>query len=140
MKNWEAYQNGIESFSVGDFALSDFTKQIIACNPANCKRCAFAEMDCSCNFAKTKWLYEDYKKDVRLTADEKVLCRLMGKGWLYRENDIGKSVCWTSIKPIKKDGYWFSPISVNLTNAFPTCKFEDINIDDLEPWEVKIND
>lgn len=136
MKNWEVYQKSIESFGVNDFAVSDFTNQLIACNQTNCKRCMFAESSYSCSIAKTRWLYQDYRKEVNLTTDEKKLCSLMGKGWLYRENNIGKSVCWSSIKPVKKDGYWFSPMSVNLTNAFPTCKFEDIDIDDLEPWEV----
>lgn len=137
MKNWEAYQKYIRSFGVNDFALSN-SNQIIECSSANCKRCLFEDTICSCNIVKTKWLYRDYKKDIHLTVDEKILCRLMGKGWLYRENDIGKSVCWSSIKPIKKDGYWFSPMSVKLSDAFPTCKFEDIDIDDIEPWEVKI--
>lgn len=136
MKNWEAYQKGIESFGVVDFAVSDFTNQLITCNASNCKRCMFAELSRSCSIEKTRWLYQDYRKEVNLTPEEKKLCSLMGKGWLYRENNIGKSVCWSSIKPVKKDGYWFSPMSVNLTNAFPTCKFEDIDIDDLEPWEV----
>lgn len=135
MKNWEAYQADIELFNVVDFAYNKDTHEIMECTSSNCVHCLFPK---KCNVEKTKWLYQDYKKEVNLTTNEKVLCQLMGPGWLYRGNDIDGSVYWSSIKPVKQDGYWFSPMIVNLTRAFPTCKFEDIDIDDIEPWEVRV--
>lgn len=115
--------------------------QICSCASVPCNRCAF-NMDESrtCNVAKVKWLYQEHKEPIVLTDDEKALCKLLGRGWIARDED--GILYWYKNKPKEKGAQiWiFSGLSFRITKIFLQCKFDFIKWEDEEPWEVKVDD
>lgn len=139
MKNWEFYEKELKSYNF-DFALTD--DKIYSCSEIPCSGCAFdLGVLYTCNEAKVKWLYQEHKEPIVLTEDEKSLCKLLGKGWIAR--DEYDYLHWYDHKPYKGDCKWIQTRQsrrVNIGGIFPQCKFEFIKWEDEEPWEVKVND
>lgn len=81
------------------------------------------------------WLYQEHKEPIVLTEDEKSLCKLLGRGWIARNED--NRLRWF-------DANIAIPNTVSnvidLTLGFPQCRFDFIKWEDEEPWDVKVND
>lgn len=139
MKNWEFYEKELKEHNLS-FAMKD--NQICWCSEVRCNECMFyMNHPRDCNKAKTEWLYQEYKEPVILTEDEKLLCKLLGRGWIARDKD--DCLHWHERKPYKGDCTWIRTRQskcVNIRDIFPQCKFEFIKWEDEEPWEVKVSD
>lgn len=133
MKNWEFYEKELKEHNIV-FAMRD--NQICWCSEISCNECMFyMNYPRDCNKAKTEWLYQEHKEPIVLTEDEKSLCKLLGRGWIARNED--NRLRWF-------DANIAIPNTVSnvidLTLVFPQCKFEFIKWEDEEAWEVKIDD
>ena len=140
MKNWEFYEEEIKKYKLA-FAMKD--NQMYNCASTPCEKCIFDMGEsCTCDIAKVKWLYQEYKETVILTDDEKALCKLLGRGWIAR--DKNDDLYLYENKPKEKtDEHWCIPINTSLiaiNKFFPQCKFDFIKWEDEEPWEVKVDD
>lgn len=138
MKNWEFYEKELKRYNFG-FALTD--NKIYSCSEIPCCGCAFDLVLHTCDEARVKWLYQEYKEPVILTEDEKLLCKLLGRGWIARDKD--DCLHWHERKPYKGDCTWIRTRQsrcVNIRDIFPQCKFDFIKWEDEEPWEVKVSD
>lgn len=139
MKNWEFYEEELRKYNLA-FAMKD--NQVYSCASVPCDKCAFDMGEsCTCDKAKVKWLYQEYKEPVVLTDDEKALCKLLGRGWIARDKD--DCLHWHERKPYKGDCTWIRTRQsrcVNIRDIFPQCKFEFIKWEDEKPWEVKVSD
>jgi hypothetical protein len=137
MKNWEFYEKELKEYNLS-FAMKD--NKIYSCRELDCPECAFYRPKCSCNELTMKWLYQEHKEPIVLTDDEKSLCKLLGRGWIARDND-DDNLYWYEIKPKKKNfSAWLALSRMCIGMVFPQCKFEFIKWEDEEPWEVKIDD
>ena len=141
MKNWEFYREGLKKYCFAFGMKKD--NQMCWCSEIHCNECIFNKKNSlhDCNAAKVKWLYQEYKEPVVLTEDEKSLCKLFGRGWIVRDKD--DCLHWHERKPYKGDCKWIQTRQsrrVNIGGIFPQCKFDFINWEDEEPWEVKIDD
>lgn len=137
MKNWEFYEKELKKYNLA-FALKN--NQIYGCAKVSCGKCAFNMGESrTCDAAKVKWLYQEYKKSVILTEDEKSLCKLLGKGWIAR--DANGCLWWYEFKPRKYLFIWMS-VGTNsqVRVIFSQYKFDFIRWEDEEPWEIKIDD
>lgn len=133
MKNWEFYENELKKYSLA-FAMKG--NQIYGCEKVACHECDFYIGELRiCDAAKVKWLYQEHKEPIVLTEDEKSLCKLLGRGWIARNED--NRLRWF-------DANIAIPNTVSnvidLTLGFPQCRFDFIKWEDEEPWEVKVND
>lgn len=92
-----------------------------------------------------EYLQDEYNANMckYLTKEEKMLCSLIGRGYIVRYKD--NRLFWSNTKPVK-DRYnmWnfknckeFHSISLGM---YPNCKFDFIKWEDKEPWEVKVDD
>lgn len=140
MKNWEFYEEEIKKYKLA-FAMKD--NQMYNCASTPCEKCIFDMGEsCTCDVAKVKWLYQECKETVVLTDDEKALCKLLGRGWIARD-DKNNYLYWYDLKPNKDSLCWLlskNSICFNVTGVFPQCKFDFIKWEDEEPWEVKVDD
>lgn len=85
MKNWEFYERELKEHNLA-FALVN--NQIYWCSEVSCNECAFNRDEsyvCDCTGNRMEWLYQECKKPIVLTDDEKALCKLLGRGWIARE-------------------------------------------------------
>lgn len=142
MKNWEFYEQELSAYGFS-FAMSN--NRLCNCRETLCNNCAFCldrPYSCdSCEGNKIRWLYQEYKEPVILTEDEKLLCKLLGRGWIARDKD--DCLHWHERKPYKGDCTWIRTRQskcVNIRDIFPQCKFEFIKWEDEKPWEVKVSD
>lgn len=143
MKNWEFYEEELKKYSLV-FAMKD--NQICWCSEVSCNECVFnfnrdESYVCDCIRNKMEWLYQECKKPIVLTDDEKALCKLLGRGWIARDkNDL---LYWYENKPTEKHQIaWCVPVGdagMKINTFFPQCKFEFIRWEDEEPWEVKVD-
>lgn len=138
MKNWEKYEKEIRKIGAGKIAVDKSTQEPKRCLATSCCDCLFYEA-CKpdCFQSRTDWLYSEYKPVV-LTADERKLCELLGKGWVARDRD--GIVYYYSGKPIKSErkNKWEGWCDLKISRIFPQCKFEFIKWEDEEPWEVRV--
>lgn len=137
MKNWEFYEKELKRYNLG-FAMKG--NQIYNCAKVSCCECDFDMGEsCICDTAKVRWLYQEHKEPIVLTEDEKALCKLLGRGWIARDND--DNLYWYEIKPKKKNfSAWLASSRMCIGIVFSQCKFNFIKWEDEEPWEVKVND
>lgn len=138
MKNWEFYEEEIKKHKLA-FAMKD--NQVYSCASTPCEKCIFDMGEsCTCDVAKVRWLYQEHKELVLLTDDEKVLCKLLGRGWIAR--DKNGNLYWYLNKPNKTGIDWMEQNLeyISISTVFPQCKFNFITWEDEEPWEVKVND
>lgn len=85
IKNWEFYEEQLKEYSL-TFAMKD--NQICWCSEVSCSECKFSpNRSFSCSEIKLEWLYQEHKETVVLTDDEKALCKLLGRGWIGRDED-----------------------------------------------------
>ena len=141
MKNWEFYEKELKEHTLS-FAVKD--NQVHWCSDVRCDECMFYMGESQqCDAARLKWLYQEYKEPVILTEDEKALCKLLGRGWITRNQY--NYLLWYDNKPNKYDSTTSLRMQteqsrcVNIGNIFPQCKFDFIKWED-EPWEVKVDD
>lgn len=139
MKNWEFYEDKIRAYEAR-FAVVN--GRVECCSNGLCTGCAFDNDDDSCWDKRLEFLYQEHKELVVLTDDEKVLCRLLGRGWIARDED--KSLWWFEGKPEKQEAQWAKGKGtvwvLCLSLFFPQCKFDFIKWEDKEPWEVQVDD
>lgn len=140
MKNWEFYEEEIKK---NNFVFGVVNGEIVHCSSSNCYKCSFRSI--SCGNQRIRFLYEEYEKSIRLTDDEKALCKLFSRGWIARDKD--DSLYWYENKPGEKSNQnWMfynglcNGLSLRLNKIFPQCKFDFIKWEDEEPWEVKVDD
>nr|DAU82068.1 MAG TPA: hypothetical protein [Caudoviricetes sp.] len=136
MKNWE-YN---EEFLKKNPLFGVIKGELVQCVDISCEECDFGGMNC-CTIARIEFLYQEHKGPIRLTADEKILCKMINRGWIARDSD-GK-LWWYENKPTRGTvGAWIARgcSAANISGAFPQCKFEFIKWEDDEPWEVQVND
>ena len=134
MKNWE-YN---EEFVKKNPLFGVIKGELVQCADINCEECDFGGMN-YCSIARIEFLYQEYKEPIRLTADEKILCKMINRGWIARDSD-GK-LRWYEHKPYKGDCKWIRTRQsrcVNIGGIFPQCKFDFIKWEG--PWEVKVDD
>lgn len=135
MKNWEFYEEQIKN----NPAFAVVGGEVVECIPTNCPKCSIKNI--RCYDERIRFLYQDYKESVVLTDDEKALCKLLCGGWIAR--DLDGKLWWYKKKPIKGTvGSWLNrSVSVSeISSPFPQCKFNFIEWEDEEPWEVKVDD
>ena len=92
--------------------------------------------------AALRYLQYNYNESI-LTKEEKMLCSLIGRGYIVRYKD--NRLFWSDTKPVKdeydmwnfKDCKEFHSISLGM---YPNCKFDFITWEDKEPWEVEVYD
>ena len=138
MKNWDFHEEELKKYGTA-FALKD--NQICSCFDTACEKCAFYMRGGTCDKHKMEWLYQEHKEPVVLTDDEKALCKLLCRGWIAR--DEYDDLRWYEHKPYKGDCKWIRTRQsrcVNIGGIFPQCKFEFIEWEDDEPWEVQVDD
>lgn len=140
MKNWEFYEKELKNYGFG-FTIKD--NQAYYCSDVPCGECMFhTNTSRRCNDLKIEWLYQEYKRPIVLTDDEKSLCKLLGRGWIARDNN--GDLWWYEIKPKKKNSsIWILPnvlTNLQIGIAFPQCKFNFIKWEDEEPWKVEVDD
>ena len=137
MKNWEFYEEELKKYGC---AFAMINNQLVECFGAPCNKCAFdPDIKKSCSSAKMEWLYQEHKEPVVLTNGEQALCRLLGRGWIARDKD--NNLYWYETKPKKKNlSAWLASSKMCIEMVFPQCKFEFIEWEDEEPWEVKVDD
>ena len=137
MKNWEFYEQELSAYGFS-FAMSN--NRLCNCRETLCDNCAFCldrPYSCdSCEGNKIRWLYQEYKEPVILTEDEKLLCKLLGRGWIAR--DKNGDLWWYEFKPKKDLSIWMSvETNSRIGIIFPQCKFDFIKWEDDEPWGGK---
>lgn len=135
MKNWEFYEEKIKE---NNFIFGVIDGEIVRCLSVNCGKCSFKSI--SCGTQRLRFLYQEHKEPIRLTDDEKVLCKLLGRGWIAR--DKNGNLYWYLNKPNKAGIDWMEQNLeyISISTVFPQCKFNFIKWEDEEPWEVKVND
>lgn len=137
MKNWEFYEEELREYSLS-FAMKD--NQICWCSDISCNECMFyITKSQTCASARLEWLYQEHKRPVVLTDNEKALCKLLGRGWIARDKD--DNLYWYEIEPDKKNlSAWLASSTICIGMVFPQCKFDFIRWEDEESWEVKVDD
>lgn len=140
MKNYEFYEKELREhgcvFSLID---GEFDK----CCLMNCYKCYFDTKvfykENLCWNRRFEFLNKEHEEnDTVITEDEKELCKLLGNGYLARNKD--NYLYWYNIKPpYKEENTWYfmeHSKRLNITNIFPSCKFNFVKWEDNIPWGI----
>lgn len=119
MTNFEFYANEIKSRDFS-FSVDKSTGELFWCDPdcPSCNKCKFGyqtkePVNGTTKFVCSKinivrWLYQKHK--IKMNALEHGLLEYMlseGYEWVSRDDDF--TIAFFTLKPIDKDGTWFSP-------------------------------
>lgn len=144
MTNFEFYANEIKSRGFS-FAVDKSNGELFSCKEeGSCDKCEFCPdkkglIDKRAKFVCSKiniirWLYQNHK--IKMNALECGLLKYMlseGYEWVSRDDDF--TITFFTLKPIYKDGTWFSPENGadEPLNCVPLCEklFEFLREDEL---------
>ena len=148
MTNFEFYANEIKSRGF-NFAVDKSTSELFCCKEeGSCNKCKFCPDTKGLMKGKSKyvcskinivrWLYQEHK--IKMNALEYGLLKYMlsqGFEWVSRDDDF--TIAFFTLKPIDKDGTWFSPENGadEPLNCVPLCEelFEFLREDELFNFE-----
>ena len=145
MTNFEFYESEIKSRGF-NFAVDKSTGELFWCDPdfSSCDKCEFGyqtkepvngttKFECS-RISIVRWLYQKHK--IKMNALEYGLLEYMlseGYEWVSRDDDF--TITFFTLKPVDKDGTWFSPEKGfdEPLNCVPLCEelFEFLREDEL---------
>lgn len=145
MTNFEFYANEIKSRDFS-FSVDKSTGELFWCDPdfPSCNKCKFGyqtkepvngttKFECS-RISIVRWLYQKHK--IKMNALEYGLLEYMlseGYEWVSRDDDF--TIAFFTLKPIEKEGTWFSPEGGfdEPLNCLPLCEklFEFLREDEL---------
>lgn len=142
MTNFEFYENEIKSRGF-NFAVDKSSDELFYCDcdiEGSCKKCRFwyqlkksGKYVCS-SIDAVRWLYQKHK--IKMNALEYGLLEYMlseGYEWVSRDDDF--TITFFTLKPVDKDGTWFSPENGvdEPLNCVPLCEklFEFLREDEL---------
>lgn len=144
MTNFEFYEDEIKSRGF-NFAVDKSNGELFCCKEeGSCSKCEFcpdkkgllkgrAKFVCS-KINIVRWLYQKHK--IKMNALEYGLLEYMlseGYEWVSRDDDF--TIAFFTLKPIDKDGTWFSPEGGfdEPLNCVPLCEklFEFLREDEL---------
>lgn len=143
MKNWEFYEKELRNCDSLDAIAITKSGKMVKCVDINCGVCACHSSNGECSQDKIiEFLYQEHKERIALTEDEQTLCNLLGMGWITR--DKNGNLYWYAKKPEKDFGnyqWYYNGVSfvIEITKAFPQCKFDFIKWEDEEPWRVQVS-
>lgn len=145
MTNFEFYEDEIKSRGFS-FSVDKSTGELFWCDPdcPSCNKCIFCPdtkglIDKRAKFVCSKinivrWLYQKHK--IKMNALEYGLLEYMlseGYEWVSRDDDF--TIAFFTLKPIEKEGTWFSPEGGfdEPLNCVPLCEklFEFLREDEL---------
>lgn len=146
MTNFEFYEDEIKSRGF-IFAVDKSSDELFNCDcdiEGSCKKCRFCyqtkepvngttKFVCA-NIDTVRWLYQKHK--IKMNALEYGLLEYMlseGYEWVSRDDDF--TIAFFTLKPIEKEGTWFSPEGGfdEPLNCVPLCEklFEFLREDEL---------
>lgn len=144
MTNFEFYENEIKSRGFS-FAVDKSNGELFSCKQeGSCNKCEFCyqtkePVNGTTKFVCSKinivrWLYQEHK--IKMNALEYGLLEYMlseGYEWVSRDDDF--TITFFTLKPVDKDGTWFSPKNGadEPLNCVPLCEelFEFLREDEL---------
>lgn len=130
MKNIEKYYDELLNLK-GDINCH-FTKHIMK------EKCESKNSCAECGKAFVKWLNEEYRKPITISADEKAILRNLPEEYKYIARDSNTDIFIYKTKPTKKLSAWVNTITsstapLNLYNHL----FQFIKWEDDEPYSIE---
>lgn len=143
MKNWEFYEKELRNCDDLDELAITKSGRMVRCVDINCGVCACHSSNGGCSQDNIiEFLYQEHKERITLTKDEQMLCNLLGRGWIARDNN-GDLFWYENEAPVKGDFNWITGIydkNTRISSLFPQCKFEFIKWEDEEPRKVQVSE
>lgn len=143
MTNFEYYKDEIKKYidNMANFTVSK--GEIIDCDDDRCGHCEINDSTYSpCEIGRIKWLYEEHKETLRLTAKEYAYLSFLEEGYIVRsKGTFGEDIRVYCNKPKSgrdfADGStkWYGSELKALINA-NVGLFDFIKIDD-EPYSIE---
>lgn len=136
MTNFEYYKDEIKKYidNMANFTVSK--GEIIDCDDDRCGHCEINDSTYSpCEIGRIKWLYEEHKETPKLTAREYNILKVIGEGYLTKDQD-GKIFVNVS-KPKKYSAAWISSKKRMTAMFWPKELFNFIKWEDDEPYSVE---
>ena len=129
MKNIEKYYDVL--LNQDDNPSCYFTTQIMKENCVSKNSCV------ECKNAFIKWLNEEYKKPITISADEKVILRNLPEEFKYIVRDYDNIIYICKEKPIKSEYGWIDEtLSAESLNLYAHL-FQFIEWEDDEPYSIE---
>ena len=127
MKNIEKYYD--ELLNLKDDVNCYFTKHIMK------EKCESKNSCAECGRAFIRWLNEEYRKPIAISADEKVILRNLPEEFKYIARDQSSGIYIYREKPTKSRYEWIDETAMSLkpyTHLFQFVKWEDD-----EPYSIE---
>ena len=130
MKNIEKYCD--ELLNLGYDPNCYFTKHIMK------EKCESKNSCAECSKAFIKWLNEEYRKPIAISADEKVILRNLPEEFKYIARDSNTDIFIYKTKPTKKLSAWINTITSNIAplNLYNHL-FQFVKWEDDEPYSIE---
>ena len=130
MKNIEKYCD--ELLNLEDNIDCYFTEQIMKEECGDKKSCD------ECRKALIKWLNEEYKEPVAISADEKVILRNLPEEFKYIARDSNTDIFIYKTKPTKKLSAWINTVTSSIA-PFDLYNhlFQFVKWEDDEPYSIE---
>ena len=129
MKNIEKYYD--ELLNSGRDSVCYFTKHIIKEECESKNNCA------ECGRALIKWLNEEYREPIAISADEKVILRNLPEGFKYIARDYGNAIYVYRKKPTKSMHEWTNEVPSGASLNLYAHLFQFIKWEDDEPYSIE---
>ena len=154
MTNFEYYKDEIKKYidNMANFTVSK--GKIIDCDDDRCGHCEINDLTYSpCEIGRIKWLYEEHKETLKLTAKEYAYLSFLEEGYIVRsKNTFGEDIMVYCNKPKLgrdfADGSvkWYGSELKALINAnvglfdFVKAGDEPYSIEEMLTWEHEEED
>lgn len=154
MTNFEYYKDEIKKY-IDDMANFTVSKgEIMDCDDVRCDHCEINDSTYSpCEIGRIKWLYEEHKETLRLTAKEYAYLSFLEEGYIVRSKDtFGEDIRVYCNKPkLGRDfadgsAKWYGSELKALINAnvglfdFVKAGDEPYSIEEMLTWEHEEED
>lgn len=143
MTNFERYFDEVKKF--GYWGIKDGKPRM--CDTIDCELCDFHNTTTPCMASFIKWLTEEFHEKKKLTKKQRLLCEILGSGWIIR--GAANNLHYFSQKPQKRNEYWVINdvktfkshiINTDILPDFPFIKWEDeepYSVKEMLTWEVE---
>lgn len=105
MTNFEYWKDRILEIVISGDRLALKNGNPIECYHVSCENCNFySDKTNSCNKKRFEWLYSEHEEKPKLTKRERMMCEVLGYGWIA--TDIDGTAYWYETLPKQYDTYY----------------------------------
>lgn len=135
MKNYEKYLNEI-LLAISSEDADDEICYFIGKHALK-HSCIYSGSCVECKNRFGEWLYEEYKKPITISTDEKTILRNLQDDFKWIARDSSNRLYIYKEKPIKRESAWYDETNMSYSFNLYAHLFQFVQWEDDEPYSIE---